>query len=166
MCNNLAWTYNGKREYDEAIAVATGARPRPKHVNAHYNMGLAYSGKKEFDAAIAWYKKVIALDPNHVDAHFSLGWASNKKKAYDAAIEWYRKVIALDPKHAVRAPRYRVRFSKGGFARAIEWYEKAIALDPKYARAYYNIGLAYKRRRITTIDPLVPKDSSPSPPSM
>ena len=45
----------------------------PKHVNAHYNLGLLLAEKGDAVEAEAEYRTVLALNPKHEGAHINLG---------------------------------------------------------------------------------------------
>jgi tetratricopeptide (TPR) repeat protein len=71
--SNRGLAYNGKGEYDKAIADYTQAlRINPNYVNAYFNRGNAYYYKKDYARARADYEKVLQLNPNDAGARNNL----------------------------------------------------------------------------------------------
>jgi tetratricopeptide (TPR) repeat protein len=143
--SNRGNAYNGKHEYDRAIADYNEAiRLNPKHDNAYVGRGNSYNGKREYDHAIADYNEAIRLNPNFILAYNGRGNSYNGKREYDRAIADYNEAIRLNPNFILayngRGNSYN---GKREYDRAIADYNEAIRLDPKFASAYSNRGSAY-----------------------
>src|SRR5215470_14642592 len=72
--NSRGFAYNGKGDYDRAIADLDQAiRIDPKFAVAYNNRGVAYHGKGQYDRAIVDLDQAIRLDPKYAIAYNSRG---------------------------------------------------------------------------------------------
>jgi tetratricopeptide (TPR) repeat protein len=72
---NRAFAWNGKKDYDRAIADCDQAiRLNPNDALAFQNRGCAWNGKRDYGRAIADFTQAIKLDPNYALAYQNLAW--------------------------------------------------------------------------------------------
>ena len=57
----------------------------PKHVDAHFQRGIALANLEQLDAASAAYSRAIELDPGHVRALYARASCRNRKADFALA---------------------------------------------------------------------------------
>jgi tetratricopeptide (TPR) repeat protein len=142
-------------EYEKAIqSFRKAIRIRPKHAEAHLDLGLTYMELYEpgsthpkdveyAEGAIQAFKNYIRLAEDSGKARDYLINICKVSMRMDEAIEFFIEDFNKDPDNLdqvrTMAALYRMA---GDMEKAIEFYEKAADLDPGNAEAYYSIGVA------------------------
>lgn len=142
-------------EYEKAIASFRKAiRIRPKHAEAHLDLGLTYMELYEpgsthpkdveyAEGAIQAFKNYIRLAEDSGKARDYLINICKVSMRMDEAIEFFITDYEKDPNNLdqvrTMAALYRMA---GDMEKAIEFYEKAAELDPGNPEAWYSIGVA------------------------
>ena len=75
--------------YKKAIEI------NPRHVDAHFNLGVLFHTLEKVELAIPEYQIAIQLEPKHYDAYSNLGSAKHKLQDLDGAIDAYQKAIEI-----------------------------------------------------------------------
>ena len=104
---------------------------RPKHSEAHVNLGnvLYYQGR--LDEAVLHYKTALHSKPKNAIAHNSLGNVLNEQGKIADAIESYRHAIELSPGYITAYANLAITFiSQGKLGMAEELMRKALELHP------------------------------------
>jgi len=128
---NRANAYNGKKEYDRAIADQNEAiRLNPNYALAYNNRAAYWNAKGDHDYAIADYSKAIRLNPNYASAYSDRGNVYYFKKDYDRAILDYTEALRLKPEAKTFFRRGRVYYLKEDYDRAILDFTEGLRLDP------------------------------------
>ncbi len=71
---------------------------RPRHVGAHYLIGLSYLRTGQVDKAIFHNAAAIRLNPDFAEAHNNLATAMLRQGKREAAIAGYRRALQLKPR--------------------------------------------------------------------
>jgi superkiller protein 3 len=161
--------------FDKAIECYLKAiKINPHYADAYYNMGVVYGEERDYDQAIECYKKAIEIDQDYVNAYYNMGVAYQKQSYYgfeEEAIECYQKAVEIDKDNADAYYNMGYAYQKiatdnideeeieeedddinkypdivKNLDKAIECYQKAVEIKKDYAKAYHNMGLAYKHK--------------------
>jgi tetratricopeptide (TPR) repeat protein len=146
-CYDRGRAYNGKRDYDKAIAEFNEAiRLDPQLAIAYDGLGRAYNSKRDYDKAIAEFNEAIRLDPNCAEACNGRGNIYYYQNDYDKAMAEFNEAIRLNPNCAeAYNSRGNIYYYKKDYDKAINEYTEAIRLDPTLAYAYEGRGNAYRK---------------------
>ncbi|MCP4439958.1 MAG: tetratricopeptide repeat protein [Aureispira sp.] len=118
---NQGHTLYKQGAYQEALTYFEQAiEMNSEFMFAHYLKGLSHINLNNWPEVVTTFKRVIELAPQEGDAYLNIGTALYYQKQYDEAIEYMEKAIEVGLQ------------------------------DNPLERAYYNLGLAYKDRALTT----------------
>lgn len=144
---NLGTIYQSGGSVDEAIKeFETAIAINPKHTKAHYNLGLAYQSKGLNEKALGHYFRAVTLDPSFSKAYYNLAVSYQAKGRVEEAIKYYRTVVELEPNHLAHNNLGSIYFVRGMIDEAIQQYKAAVEIQPESYQAYFNLGLAYRKK--------------------
>jgi len=104
----------------------------PAHHTAWFNLGNLYVVAGEFYQAAEAYEQAIGYKPNFVKARMNLGVILAEKLGdYDGAIKQYSAIQDIEPKKFL-------------------FFNNDKALKINKGLAYYNMGVAYKKKSLTS----------------
>jgi type IV pilus assembly protein PilF len=149
--NYLGMAYYNKKKFEIAEKQYLKAlQLKPAYSEVRNNLGVDYLEMRRWDDAIYQFKLVTEdiFYPNQAAANINLGLAYLEKGDYPKALSQLRSVAANYPKD----PRGRMNLGRVYFAMdkvelAIDEYKKALESNHDYANAYYNLGLAYLKKK-------------------
>lgn len=123
-----------KHEYQDAIDYYNRALTLyPGHVKARYNLGNIFVAYEDYDSAMDCYNKALLYDPNYINARINLGIIlAEEKLDLDAGINEYLKATQ------VQTPFIRIPFI----------YDNAKMIKNARAKAFYDMGLAYRDKSL------------------
>ena len=75
-------------------------RLEPRHMGAHYLLGLTHLEQGRFEHAVRHNVAAVRINPNFADAYNNLGTAWQNLGELDKALVFYRKAVELEPRHA------------------------------------------------------------------
>jgi len=107
------WAYNGKGDYDRAIADTEAIRLN-KSASFYNNRADSYNSKSDYDRAIADATEAIRLDPNFANPYRHRGFAYMMKGNYTQARADTNKALQLDPNYQ-RAKDLDAELKKKGY---------------------------------------------------
>lgn len=152
---NEGVTHFKSNQFEKAITSFRKAiRIRPKHAEAHLDLGLTYMELYEpgsthpkdveyAEGAIQAFKNYIRLAEDSGKARDYLINICKVSMRMDEAIEFFIEDYNKDPTNLdqvrTMAALYRMA---GDMEKAIEFYEKAAELDPQNPEAWYSVGVA------------------------
>lgn len=120
----------------QALAIA------PRHVGAHYNLGIALRDLGQTDDAIAALTSTIALAPDHPGAPGALAMLLMGRRDLDAAAEVLRSGLQHHPAvaewHTLLGAVYQLM---ARLEDAAECYRTSISLEPRSVVARDNLGI-------------------------
>ena len=130
--DNLAYAYNNKSLFDQAIAEGTQALAlNPNNPDAYNNRANAYRGKSLYDQAVADSTRAITLKTDYKYAYVNRGLAYYSKGLYDQAIADYTTAITIDPDYTLAySDRGDAYVKKGLRDPAVADYRATLKLDP------------------------------------
>lgn len=142
---NRALAYEGKNQYDKAIADYDKALTiNPTYPEALVNRGNVYVLKNELGFAIADYTHALELDSLNAEAYFRRANVRYLEGEYEAALADYNEALEIDSTHA------EIYFNRGNaygrindHINAIEDYTRTLDIDSLHTKAYYNRAAAY-----------------------
>jgi Tfp pilus assembly protein PilF len=151
LCDYLGMAYYNKKKYEIAEQKYLKALAlKPSYSEARNSLGVDYLEMHRWDDAIQQFKLVTddIFYPNQAAANINLGLAYFSKGDYPKALSQLRSVVTNYP----HDPRGRLHLGKVYFALekfdlAIDEYKKALESNRDYANAYYNLGLAYLKKK-------------------
>lgn len=132
-----ARSYNGLKNYDQAIAYANDALKQTKNtsINGYFQRAMAYNGKKMTDSSRADFERIIQLTEKNQNVKeratiyamiADLYWQSGLRDSASANME---KAIALDPANAsFYIQKGDMRARDGDYDGAFVQYDKAVEL--------------------------------------
>lgn len=142
---NLGAAYNGKRQWDKAVACFEAAQKlQPEQPAAWYFMGESLFALSRLEESLAAYTQAIKLLPK--EAAFYSGRASLylKMGKYDLALEDCDEAVRFEPKTALHYDkRAAVYYAQSNVPAAERNYTEAIRLDPANVSALNNRGVLY-----------------------
>ena len=95
---NLGNAYNGRQQYDKAVAEYKKAiEINPNYSPAYNSLGYAYRPMGNNTEAEQAFKKYIELVPNDPNPYDSYAELLMKMGRFDESIAEYRKALAIDP---------------------------------------------------------------------
>lgn len=149
--HNLAYAYNKKGQYAEAVKVLNQAiQMNPQHPQGYLLMGKALTGLKDYKQAIKVYSDFLNFNPNNTTALLYRGIVYNDNlNQPDQAIADFQKIVQLKGNRA--DSEYTNAFinigvclyKKGQSQAAIEQYNKCLQIMPNNGRVYYLRALAF-----------------------
>lgn len=105
----------------------------PGHYTAWTNLGNIYAVTREYYLAAESYEQAILNKSNYIPARMNYGVISTEKLGdYDGAIMQYRAILDVKPKG------FKIPFI----------YNNEESSKINYGLAYYNMGVAYKKKSI------------------
>ena len=85
----------------------------PRHVTAHYLLGLVYLEEGELEDAIWHNRIVVALSPGFAEAHNNLGNALQRSGDLEAAAQSYTAAVQANPGYHIARDNLRALRSRG-----------------------------------------------------
>jgi Tfp pilus assembly protein PilF len=148
---NLGRAYFLKEHYGIAEQKFSQAlKLKPDFPEARFNLGLVYLELKRWDDAVFQFKLVTddILYQNHDLAAINLGIAYMGKGEYARALTTLRSVTDNDPRNPIAMVYLGQLYLKVDKVElAIMEFNNALRINKNYANAYYNLGLAYMKKR-------------------
>ena len=120
--------------------------------DAHLSRGLERHRQGSLDEALQEYTAAATQDPQSSLAYYNIGTVHYEKKNFAAAVDAYVRAVTIDPRFA--DAQFNLGYTRlhqmNDAAGAIEPLQKAVEANPQMAKAYFELGNAY---RITGADP-------------
>ena len=112
---NLAWAYNNKKQFPEAVAASQKAIQKDATFpGGYYNLGNAQAQARNFEAAVESFKKAVELKKDWAEAYNNLGFAYGGLNNLEQAAENHRKAVQLKPDFAAAHFNLGVVLAKRG----------------------------------------------------
>ena len=150
--NNLGMTYNGQKNYDEALVVLTRLRKlNPNHVEVHANLAMSYQGLERNEEAISEFQQAVAMDTMTSQLRYLLGVAYEKDGQTKLAASEYRRILQKDPEDI--ATRYRLGVAlqdQKEYVRAAAELFRVLQTNREYLPAYFSLGEVYESQGDTS----------------
>lgn len=150
----LGGAYFDLERYGDAVTAYRKALDnKPGDVETLINLGKSYINTRQNPAAIEAFNQAIKLRPDSSDALISLGMAHLNKGQYDEAVAALQQANKLEPNNvdatflmckALNDQARQERSDSKASAPAVNTCQDLVRLAPNSARAYYQLGLAYK----------------------
>ncbi len=113
------------------------------------SVGDAYITMKNYDRGLETFQKLADINSRNVKVLFRLGEIYYEQGDLDRAYESFRKITAIEP----ATENARIAWLNMGsilddtqrYDEAVDAYQKALTLNPKDHRAYYLMGISYKK---------------------
>lgn len=114
---------------------------RPKHAQAHYNLGIALRSQGHWEDAVVSFREAVRLDPGYADAHDCLGHALISLNRLEEAATALEESLRLRPGNAeMRSNLGSVYQAQGALSQAEACYREALRLKPDLASGFDNLG--------------------------
>ncbi len=115
---------------------------------AEFFQSLFVSSKQPTEEQeIAKLKSIIKDDPDNVEALIDLGNAYFDRQSYEKAIEYYDRALKLKPNDVdVIVDKGVAYFELEQYDKALEQFRQATGEKPDHAKAWYNMGVVFKRQ--------------------
>lgn len=174
-CTIVLVSYNLKgRTAAEAPVVGTPGR------DDHLRSGLALHQQGRLEEALREYTAAADADPKSALAYYNIGTVHYERKNFAAAIDAYVRAVAIDPRFA--DAQFNLGYTRlhqlNDAAGAVEPLQKAVEANPQMAKAYFELGNAYREtgadpepvwKIAITLDPrllaaVAAQRTAPSPP--
>ena len=120
----------------------------PTYHWAWYNLGRMLDRKNLTEKAIEMYKKALEVNENYGDAWNNLGNIYSRINRFSLAKEAYERSYNCPTYDSKHFPYFNLGLLYDKVEdqeKAIEYYLKAIEMKNDYAKAYYNLGVSYKK---------------------
>ncbi|MFN2309807.1 MAG: tetratricopeptide repeat protein [Gammaproteobacteria bacterium] len=115
----------------------------PRHVMAHYNLGLSLRDLGDYAAAIDAFSSTVALQPDLQTGWDCLAHAQMQAGELEAARTTFQQALSLNPSNAELLSNYgSLLLALGLSVEAIEVYQAALRLAPALAGAHDGLGTA------------------------
>jgi tetratricopeptide (TPR) repeat protein len=153
---DLSWYYSLADRPDDAVQAAKAAiQYAPTQYVAYTNLCRAYNDTKKYDQAIAACNAALRLEPGDGETYFYLGRAFNLTGKTVEATKYYGLAVKGLIDYTAKNPDYsdgwyllgNAYFADNQRDKAIEAYLKCLSLTPKFAKARYNLGIIYTRKK-------------------
>jgi len=153
---DLSWYYSLADRPDDAVQAAKAAiLYAPKQYVAYTNLCRAYNDTKNYDLAISACNTALRLQPGDGETYFYLGRAFNLTGKTVEATKYYGLAVKGLIDYTAKNPDYsdgwyllgNAYFADNQRDKAIEAYLKCLNLAPKFAKARYNLGIIYTRKK-------------------
>jgi tetratricopeptide (TPR) repeat protein len=142
--SNRGVAYNGKGQYDRAIADFSQAIRLKPVAMLYVARGSVYSLKGDHDQALADYDQALRLDPNLAAVYGARAVTFYKKGDYGRAVVDASEAIRLNPKSADNYIGRALAYGgMGEHGRAIADYDQAMSLSPGNASLYLARGVSW-----------------------
>ncbi|MBN1221958.1 MAG: protein kinase [Candidatus Aminicenantes bacterium] len=104
VCNDLAYVYMDKNEYEKAIAYFEKyASLNPNDANPHDSMGELLFRMGRLDEAIGKYKYALSLKPDFLESAFSLSYIYALKEDYVSTLVWIDRMVDKAPSPGLKS---------------------------------------------------------------
>jgi tetratricopeptide (TPR) repeat protein len=153
---DLSWYYSLADRPDDAVQAAKAAIVySPTQYAAYTNLCRAYNDTKQYDLAISACNMALKLQPGDGETYFYLGRAHNLTGKTVEATRFYGLAVTGLLDYTAKNPNYsdgwyllgNAYFADGQRDKAIEAYLECLKLSPKFAKARYNLGIIYTRKK-------------------
>jgi len=133
--DNLAVSYAGLNDYDQAVSVLNESMSKAGDLAAtHLSLALRCAQSGKLDVALAEVDKAFSLNPNNKNSILNKGDILYYKNDLAAAEKEYRSLLAAAEPEIKRLAMIRIAYlqlARGQFHKAIEQYEQTITLAEK-----------------------------------
>ncbi|MBN1353016.1 tetratricopeptide repeat protein [candidate division KSB1 bacterium] len=116
----------------------------------HFSRGMTEIDRNNLRAAMSEFERARALDPNYAEAYSGMGLAFALNNDFKKAHEFADKGLDKNDKSVeCRIIKGRIitmeRKGDDWLKDAVKEFDKAIKLNPNSAKAYYYLGITYKK---------------------
>jgi eukaryotic-like serine/threonine-protein kinase len=148
------YTYQYMAYYDRTPAkiesalkeAETAIKLAPKLPEAHRSLGRYYmfSGRPA-EAELA-FSMAIEFNPKYAVAYRTMAWLKEQQGDREGALDWARRALELAPTDLETLLLLSMlNMDQRKFTVAMATLQRAIELGPDYGRAYYLLGIVYKK---------------------
>lgn len=128
------------QEADKAIRLA------PKLPEAHRSLGRYYMFTGKIAEAEMAFSMAIEFNPKYAVAYRTMAWLKEQQGDRDGALAWATKALELAPTDLETLLLLSMlNMDQRKFTVAMATLQRAIELGPDYGRAYYLLGVVYKK---------------------
>lgn len=132
-------------EFDQALAVCSGARVWPELSETNYYRGWIYFLKKEYQMAIDEFTIRLLKQPNCALAMYFRGLCSEELNDHFEALCDYTNALDEDEDFVIAYyARGQLRAALMDFNGAVDDYNEAIEIEPGFADAWYSRALIFE----------------------
>ncbi len=125
--------------YQEAVKI------EPKHVGAHYGLGMSFAKLGEDAKALESLRQAARLETNNLLPWLAIGQVQAKQGQLDQALTAIDQALKIQPGLApARELRGDVLAAKGDYAAASREYELLLREAPKLANVQVKAGMLYQ----------------------
>jgi superkiller protein 3 len=145
---------------DDPVAAINAAKTAiglaPTAYLAYTNLCRAYNDNKQYDLSISACNRALQLQPGDGETYFYLGRALNLTGKNVEATKMYSLAVNGLETYVAKLPDYsdgyyllgNAYFADNQRDKAAEAYLRSLAISPKYAKARYNLGIIYTRKKM------------------
>jgi serine/threonine protein kinase/tetratricopeptide (TPR) repeat protein len=127
-------------EADAAIKLA------PKLPEAHRSLGRYYMFTGKVAEAELAFSMAIEFNPKYAIAYRTMAWLKEQQGDREAALDWAKRALELAPTDLETLLLLSMlNMDQKKFTVAMATLQRAIELGPDYGRAYYLLGIVYKK---------------------
>ena len=153
---DLSWYYSLADRPNDAVQAAKAAiQYAPTQYLAYTNMCRAFNETKTYDQAIAACNTALKLQPGDGETYFYLGRAYNLTGKTVEATRFYGLAVKGLVDFTSKNPDYsdgwyllgNAYFADNQRDKAVDAYLKCLSIAPKFAKARYNLGIIYTRKK-------------------
>jgi tetratricopeptide (TPR) repeat protein len=131
--NKLAFVYNEKKRFDDAVQILKKAISVKEggDLFSHYILGNTYLDKGDFRSAITEFKRAVEINQKDVYSWNSLALAYKLAGDFDMALECLDKAIFIDPKDVYNySSKAIILFQRGQIEESRIVIEKGLEIAP------------------------------------
>jgi tetratricopeptide (TPR) repeat protein len=154
--SDLSWFYSLADQPENAVGAAKIAiNHAPTLYSGYTNLCRASNDVKQYDQAITACNTALRLQPGDGETYFYLGRAHNLTGKTTEATRYYGLAVKGLLDFTAKNPDYsdgwyllgNAYFADNQREKAIEAYLQCLRLSPKFAKARFNLGIIYTRKK-------------------
>jgi serine/threonine protein kinase/Tfp pilus assembly protein PilF len=118
----------------------------PRLPDAERSLGRYYMFTNDTERAEKAFLRAVEIDPKFAIGYRTLAWLKGMQGDQDTALQWANKALGLAPTDLETLLLISLMYlDQRKYTVALATLQRAIELGPDYGRAYYNLGIVYRK---------------------